>query len=669
MFSHFSRLCLCATLFCGLSTSAFAAQDQGTTYALDPVVVSARGVESTLSQTPGGVGVVDKEEIALSPKASIADALSRIPGVSKTGESPWGQDLNIRGMRGTSVVFLIDGKRINTATDINAQMGFINPSDIERIEVIKGPISALYGTGSTGGVINIITKKGHFSSTPEMHGELGGTWSSNPEGTDSYGRANYNSERFWLQLSGGTRDHMSYYGGENLMENSQFEDIQGRINGAFRWTDELTTEFQAMVLEGNDIGIPGGSKSMPANAPVTYPRIGSSLVSLDTTWTPKDGTLKELLASLYYSLNDRRVRIDNPMPPVLKITPNASHETVGGKIQGRWQLGEHQLVSGFDAWKWHMRSWRSKYLRNGHILEDQPTPNTTQLSLGLYAEDNWKLNEAWTLNLGARLDRVNMKNHETAQYEEGQSNDWGWNAHAGLTWDFAENWSQTFIAATSYRVPDIMDRFKNIKLGSATIKGNPDLDPEQSFFLEYGLHYKTGNLRLSGSLFHNLVSEYITEGATANPNAFQMENVGEAQIYGAELEAKWFFAPGWSTYATLAATHGEDRNEDEALRNIAPLNGLLGLRYENSTGFWARVETPWAAGQSDVPEGMETVDGYMLVNAAAGYDFDLWKLQHSVSLVLNNILDTRYENYLANSRGMELEEPGFCAAVTYAVSF
>lgn len=54
---------------------------------------------------------------------------------------------------------LIDGMRINTATEINARLGFINPMDVERVEVLKGPVSSLYGSGSTGGVINVITKK------------------------------------------------------------------------------------------------------------------------------------------------------------------------------------------------------------------------------------------------------------------------------------------------------------------------------------------------------------------------------------------------------------------------------------------------------------------------------------------------------------------------------
>nr|NJM04941.1 Plug domain-containing protein [Desulfobacula sp.] len=71
--------------------------------------------------------------------------------MKKTSDSPWGSDINIRGLGRNNVLFLIDGCRVNTATDINARFGLVNPQDIERVEVIKGPVSALYGWGRHGG--------------------------------------------------------------------------------------------------------------------------------------------------------------------------------------------------------------------------------------------------------------------------------------------------------------------------------------------------------------------------------------------------------------------------------------------------------------------------------------------------------------------------------------
>ncbi|MDR1490914.1 MAG: TonB-dependent receptor plug domain-containing protein, partial [Desulfovibrio sp.] len=151
-------------------------------YMLDPITVTARGYAASQSETPGSVGVVDERDISLAPKGSIVDSLQRVPGITRTGDSPWGQDISIRGLSGPSVIILLNGKRINTATDMNARLGFINPADVERIEVLKGPVSALYGSGSTGGVVNIITRKAKFTDEIEAHGKLSGSGSTNPGG-------------------------------------------------------------------------------------------------------------------------------------------------------------------------------------------------------------------------------------------------------------------------------------------------------------------------------------------------------------------------------------------------------------------------------------------------------------------------------------------------------
>ncbi|MUM77746.1 TonB-dependent receptor [Pseudodesulfovibrio sp. F-1] len=637
---------------------------------LNKVIVSARGVDSMQSQTPGGTGVVEKEEILLAPKASIADSISRIAGVSRSGESPWGQDVSIRGLSGASVVVLIDGMRLNTATEINARLGFINPLDVERVEVLKGPASALYGTGSTGGVINIITKKGAFTPQQELGGEMIAGWSTNPQGGDGYLRSVLSRENFWLQVSGGLRDHSSYYGGDaTRMPNSQFDDIYLRMAGEARFSDLFTGAFQVMNIEASNVGIPGGSSTMPQTAPIRYPRTSNFLASGDLSFTPEGGTFKEVSLNLYYIKNERKVEIDNPTPAVRLINPQALHETLGGKLQTEMEFGDHSIVAGTDAWSWHMTSKRLRYTTAGPVLKDQPTPNTRQTSAGVFVEDDWKLDDMFTLNLGGRLDRVQATNKENADHSGSTKVQAGWNAHAGLTWNPAERWSHTFLAATSYRVPDILERFKNINLGGGmTSVGNPDLDPEKSYFFEYGLHYVSDSFSASGSVYANFLTDYIAE-TLDTPTQYRMANIGEARIYGSELEADWRFARSWSLYGNIALANGRDMRNKEALRSIAPVNGLGGIRYSNDSGFWARVETPWALGQSEVPGGVRRTDAWITVNTAAGYGFDWSRLHHEVSVSINNLFDKKYKNYLANSRSIELLEPGINGSINYAVTF
>jgi hemoglobin/transferrin/lactoferrin receptor protein len=228
-------------------------------WAVGRIVISARGRPVSQSETPGGVGVATEEDIALTAKASIADALALNPGVTISGDSTWGRDISIRGLGGTSVVVLIDGKRLNTATDINARLGFINPLDVERVEVLKGPVSSLYGSGSTGGVINIITRKGRFTQQEGLHGRASLSGVSNPAGVDAYGNLRYEAQDLWLLAAVGARSHDdTRAGNDERIPNSQYRDEQGRVAGAFKLGRKLTTEFQVMQTEAHEVGIPGG---------------------------------------------------------------------------------------------------------------------------------------------------------------------------------------------------------------------------------------------------------------------------------------------------------------------------------------------------------------------------------------------------------------------------
>ncbi|MFH1060580.1 MAG: TonB-dependent receptor [Pseudomonadota bacterium] len=636
----------------------------------ETVLISARGRPASQSDTPGGVGVATSAEIALAPKASLADALAQIPGVTASGDSAWGRDVSIRGLGGASVVVLVDGKRLNTATDINARLGFINPMDVERVEVLKGPVSSLYGSGSTGGVINIITRKGSFAKQAGLHGRasLGGV--SNPAGVDAYGNVHYDAPDLWLLASVGARDHDDTRAGDDQrIPNSQFRDEQGRVAGAFKLGRKLTTEFQVLQTEAHDVGIPGGPGTLPAAARVTYPRTSSTLASLDASLDVGGEVVKEVLASLYVNRNQRRVLVDqNGVPAIREIRPGADHQTVGGKLQTSLEAGDHAVVAGVDAWTWHMESWRYRYLATGRVLSDFPVPDTRQTSMGVFAEDDWRLGNALTLNLGARLDLMQTRNEAGNGFAAATQDDTGWNVHAGLTWRPAKAWSHTLLAASSYRAADILERFKLIDLGGGQqLKGDPDLKPETSLFLEYGLHYQAGAVGADLRAFANTIYDYISQ-KRQSPTLLVMHNVGEARLYGAELEAHWRVAQAWTLFASLAGLEGRDESADEPLPAIAPVSGQAGVTWELGS-CWARLDTRWALEQDQTPSGVPPVDGYATLNAAFRYRLPMAGLKHELLLTVDNILDESYENYLANSRGIELREPGIAAALTYTVEF
>jgi len=643
---------------------------------LDNLAVTARGYETPLSQTPGGTGVVTEDDIFRAKKDSIADALADLPGINTSGDSQWGRDVSIRGMSGTSVVVLIDGKRINTATDINARLGLINPMDVERVEVLKGPVSALYGSGSTGGVINIITRKGHFSDDPGYHGRAAVSATTNGAGADTYGNIHYDGKDVWLLASGGMRDHTNFSDGAgNDVRNSKFQDGQIRLAGGFKPTDRLTIELSALRTDATNVGIPGGPSTLPSTGRVTYPRTTNTLISADATLDVGGDLLKQVSASLYYNLIERRVRVDE-LPSAqanLYLEPAANHATVGGGLQGQFESGDHVVVTGFDGWSWTMESLRRQYRKTGAVVEDKPTPDARQTSLGVYAEDTYALAPAWTLNFGGRFDHLHTRNADNTTatggtFQAGEDDDVGWNLHAGATWEMGGPWTQTVLLGSSYRAADLLERFKYINLSSSVVLwGNPDLKPETTLFGEWGLSYRTDTVQSGVRVFANKIYDYITEKEVSATRR-EMTNVGEARILGIELDGRWTFVRDWNLHGDVTALDGRDETADQPLRYISPVVGKVGLGYERD-GWFASVDERFAAPQTRTPTGVAHVGGHATTHVAGGYAFEIGQTRHKVALALDNLFDAQYDDYLTNARGYSYAEPGFAATVSYSVEF
>jgi len=640
---------------------------------LDEVLVTARGIPAPASKTPGGVGVITQEDIRETGAVSVADALARIPGVSKTGDSPWGADINIRGLGRDQVVLLIDGVRVNTTTDINGRLGVVNQADIARVEVLKGPISALYGSGSIGGVVNIITKKGRFTETPEWHGEGSITGSSNPLGPDAYANLSYSDESAWMFGSGGWRQGASYFDGRGVKtSNTQFEDWQGKLAGAWKWAEEHSTMLQYQHMDGSEIGVPGGnSRGLPTNADVTLRENDRRLLQLVHTWTPKGSVLTESQLDLSWQLLTRYPRIDNYTSGATAWQkPSGTHETLSGRWKNVLALGDHTLVTGAEVSNWDMRSRAEVMTTAGVRTYAQPVPDASQLVSGLFAEDDWALAERWTLNMGGRADMVRITNGggTVISVHEGEKNDANWGAHAGLTYAFSEPWSASFLAATSYRTPNILELYKRIALGGGAFEvGDPGLKPEESRFFELSLKRGGESLRLTSAVFANYLDNFITKESTGGGN-YKMINIGAATLYGLEQSVEWDFASGWTLYANAAYTYGRDETHSDWLPFVAPLSGLVGVKQGIGAWWWA-VESQWAAPQNNTPSGAKASDAWAILNARAGYGMEAAGLRHEFIVGVNNIANAAYTNYLTTARGNVYREPGTNAYMNYHVSF
>ena len=620
---------------------------------------------------PGTSSVVDKDSIRLSHPVSVPDLFKMIPGVYKAGDSAWGSEVNIRGLSRESVVLLIDGARVNTATDINAQYGLIDPNDIERIEVQKGPISSKYGSGSIGGVVNIITKTGKYSSEPKVGAQGIQTLQTNGLGAQMYGASSYSASDHYLYVSQSFRDVDSYKGGDRTdVHNSQFRDYQTAIRGGHQFANSQEVTAQLQVFEGEDIGIPGtGTAPLPTNADVTYPRVGRVLGQAVYKYTPQSEVLDASELNLYFQRIDRRADVDDfpAESPVIEITPSATHDTLGSRWTNTLVFVDHLASIGLDVWQRDLESSRSRYLRSGAVVEDTPLPKSKFLSYGAFAEDAWSLSPELTLSAGARLDGIEVSNDQTPIWEEQHVNDANWNAHVGAAFDLSKQVDLTIVGASGYRAASLEERYAYLVLGSGQEKlGNPYLDPERSLFAETAIHWKGDSHLLSFALFVNDLNDLIRD-KRIDENTIVAANISQATLYGGELEARVLPSDVWELYSTLALVYGRDETQHQVLPYLPPLNGTSGVKAKSEGGVFSGTELAYAFTQHNVPTDTESSSGWATLRAYAGKSFTIANTKHELQISIDNILDQKYEDYLSTSRQVDLLERGRSISLTYCV--
>ena len=129
----------------------------------DQMVVTASSVEQNLKDAPASISVITREDLQRKPVQNLKEVLKDVPGVQLTNESDNRQGVSIRGLGSSYTLILVDGKRVNSRNAVfrhnDFDLSWIPAESIERIEVVRGPMSSLYGSDALGGVVNIITRK------------------------------------------------------------------------------------------------------------------------------------------------------------------------------------------------------------------------------------------------------------------------------------------------------------------------------------------------------------------------------------------------------------------------------------------------------------------------------------------------------------------------------
>ncbi|MGO2334591.1 TonB-dependent receptor domain-containing protein [Providencia sp.] len=545
----------------------------------DTMVVSASGYSQQLRDAPASVTVITAEQLQNKPVRDLADAVKDVEGVSIVGAANK-QDINIRGLPGEYTLILVDGRRQNSRESRpngsgGFEAGFMPPVEaIERIEVIRGPMSSLYGSDAMGGVINIITKK----VTNEWHGSLS-TGAIVQENSDSGNSTDGNfylsgplmQDKLGLQLYGGGdyRQEDKITEGHNKKDNKSLTakltftpwDNQTFLFEAGRTTQERTSTPGKSLAEYE---IRGTSKKANTKTELHNDRNHLAL-TYKGDW---DSFNTEL--SVYQEQTKRSTKSERQETKTSPLVysyeprvPEITNTVVDGKVVAF--LPDNILSVGGQ-------------FQHAKLKDSSSTGKTTtenaKLSAEQYAlfvENEFTATDDLILTGGLRLDH-----HETYGNH--------WNPRGYAVYYLTDEITIKGGVSQAFRAPTLREVSSgygtSTEGGNGIIYGNPDLKPEKSLSEEISIAYNhesgfDASLTFFNTDFKNKLTSYYTGDADpiTNLNLYTYDNVGKANIKGVEVATGIPLAQDWKLSLNYTYTDSERKSDDEKLSSGQSLKG------------------------------------------------------------------------------------------------
>lgn len=550
---------------------------------LPEVVVTATATERPVDGVPASVTVITRDELQLRPVEDLSDALRGTPGVSLTGVGFGRRGIRIRGMSSDYTLTLVDGKRITPSAGAVAHsdfdLGWVPVEAIERIEVVRGPMSSLYGSEALGGVVNVITR----SATDRWRGSgmLGGGVRHDGRGGESHQAGIYVggplvTDTLGLTFQGEDRRRAATPSAADPLQSDQEgrDARSGKL--ALTWTPSASQRVDLDYLEGREDRWRDTVQSGAAPYHYRYAddieRRQASLAHRGT-WAWGDSLLRAYRTDL-----DRVNRRSRGTPTGAQ---HLREDTVDGHVSAF--LGDaHRVTAGGE--------WRREAL-------DDPTVNPAgragTIHRAVFAQDEITFSPAWSAVVGNRLD-----DHE--QFGTHHS------PRAYVVHQPTADWTLKGGVGRGFRAPTLKQLSPGYSAigggGMFTIIGNPGLEPEINTTWELSTAFSPGAWSLQATAFQNSLRDLVQTVCISDCGIRGRErrtyvNVEEARIRGVELAMEAGLSEQVRIDANYTWLDAQDREADRQLAERARHSGYLGLAWLPTDAFDARLRGEYVGSQ------------------------------------------------------------------------
>lgn len=548
-----------SALLAGLlaGTTLATAQEVSEDLDLSTIVVTATGTPIELINAPASVTVLTAEEIAESPAQDVRDLLENVPGVTLNRAGNLNK-VQIRGLGERYTLFLIDGKRVTSAPNVfrgnDYDSGWVPVEAIERIEVVRGSMSSLYGSDAIGGVVNIITKK----ETEEWHGSLTTEITvQEDESAGDYGRVGFTlsgpviKDKLFLRSYGS----WDYRQADDANHNPGSSPLDGFYESDDKYIDNTLTW---LIDDVNELDVNYGYSNRLQDI-TTLERHALGLTHRG------DYEFGQTELKVYGDQVQNDYGHGNRLG---EMQPNTAYNfNADGKVSTEFEaLVPHELTVG--------ASYKYQKIEDKFVLTGTGGDSSSVWESAIFAEDKMSITDRFDMTFGARFD-----NHEF----------FGWHAspRAYGVYSLTDNWTVKGGWSSSFKAPTLLENSPNWNQvscgGGCYMLGSEDLDPEIGNSVELGINYESDFISANVSGFHNKIKDMIpfppartsdTTAAQTYANfvgfdadgipMFTYENIDEARTMG--IEASVAIRPRDDltitanyTYLDAKATSGVER--------------------------------------------------------------------------------------------------------------
>jgi hemoglobin/transferrin/lactoferrin receptor protein len=568
---------LCSTAFISslfLFSSHVLAQDDAVT--LDELTIIGTRTDVPVQDNPRSVSVVGQEQLKRQAPLSIGEALRDIPGVELVDAGvPGMKRLRIRGESSRRVTILVDGQEITDHSSYGTPI-LINPAAVERIDVVRGPASVLWGAKAIGGVVNIITKKGTKGKAAEL--ELGGSYYSGTKGRQGWASLGGTIGNFDYRITGGVAEHndqrtpKGQFTNSGRLENTEFEndDISAHIGLTFGANKNHYLSFKAEQyrLESESYTDPSeitGSTDIDFGS-LVFPSSGITAFDIDLPQRDRkkfglfyDGkdlssTIRKVHFDAYYQTIDREFTgffeevdvVVNPPATVpfnndfnisrVGTTSDDQITNIGGTAQIDLQFhSDHLTILGAQYLHDNLETDKTTNIFSGSItpggIFGGGPPVITSFdeaniqTFSLFGQNEWSITNDLKLTTGLRYYHVETELEETRtnlgvgrEAFLGSSSEDKLLTSVGLTYKGIQDTTLRALYSEGYITPTLIQLFGSTSAGGQQVIGSPDLESETSQNYEIGFRYDASGFAVDMALYYSETENYInTISCAASP--------------------------------------------------------------------------------------------------------------------------------------------------------